>query len=43
MNVVDKIQQMVDTLGGETGSTPTMHLGMPLGEKSKTKDIWSGS
>lgn len=42
MNAVDNKQELVDILGGELGNTPTMYLGMPLGEKRKSMNIWNG-
>lgn len=29
-------------LGGAVGSLPTVYLGLPLGAKSKSKEIWNG-
>lgn len=39
---VNRIQQLIEVLGGEVGKLPIIYLGMPLGAKSKSKDIWNG-
>nr|XP_016502531.1 PREDICTED: uncharacterized protein LOC107820708 [Nicotiana tabacum] len=41
VNEIPRIQLLVDILGEEVGTTPTIYLGMPLGAKSKSKDIWN--
>ncbi|XP_047267599.1 uncharacterized protein LOC124898027 [Capsicum annuum] len=41
---INEVSNMVDLsgiLGGEIGSLPTMYLGMRLGAKSKTLNIWN--
>ena len=42
INEVNRIQQLIEVLGGEIGQLPTIYLGMPLGAKSKVKEIWNG-
>ncbi|OIT06900.1 clip-associated protein [Nicotiana attenuata] len=42
VNEVPNIQMLANILGGEIGTTPTIYLGMPLGAKSKSKEIWNG-
>lgn len=42
INEVNRIQQHIEVLGGEIGQLPIIYLGMPLGAKSKSKDIWNG-
>lgn len=33
---------MASKLGGRVGEFPATYLGMPLGAKSKSRDIWNG-
>jgi len=40
VNEVPNIQMLTNILGGEIGTIPTIYLGMPLGAKSKSKEIW---
>ena len=42
INEVNRNQQLIEVLGGEIGQLPTIYLGMPLGAKSKVKEIWNG-
>ncbi|WMV14448.1 hypothetical protein MTR67_007833 [Solanum verrucosum] len=42
VNTVINIEDLANTLGGKVGELPTTYLGMPLGSKSKSKEIWSG-
>ncbi|WMV40485.1 hypothetical protein MTR67_033870 [Solanum verrucosum] len=42
VNTVVNIEDLANTLGGKVGELPTTYLGMPLGSKSKSKEIWSG-
>ncbi|WMV20534.1 hypothetical protein MTR67_013919 [Solanum verrucosum] len=39
---VPDIHNLANILGGRTGVLPTIYLGMPLGAKSNSKDIWNG-
>ena len=39
INEVNRIQQLIEVLGGEIGQLPTIYLGMPLGAKSKVRDL----
>ena len=39
---MNRNQQLIEVLGGEIGQLPTIYLGMPLGAKSKVKEIWNG-
>ncbi|KAG5630319.1 hypothetical protein H5410_002036 [Solanum commersonii] len=41
-NTVINIEDPANILGGKVGELPTTYLGMPLGSKSKSKEIWSG-
>nr|XP_009768756.1 PREDICTED: uncharacterized protein LOC104219730 [Nicotiana sylvestris] len=41
VNEVMEIHNLVNILGGIIGTLPTVHLGMPLGAKSKSKGIWN--
>lgn len=41
VNEVMQLQSLVIILGGKVGELPTVYLGMPLGAKSKSKDIWN--
>nr|XP_016435896.1 PREDICTED: uncharacterized protein LOC107762088 [Nicotiana tabacum] len=41
INEVPGIQNLANILGGTVGELPTVHLGMPLGAKSKAKGIWN--
>ena len=36
------MQHLTEILGGEIGKLPTVYLGMPLGAKSKSNEIWNG-
>ncbi|WMV49343.1 hypothetical protein MTR67_042728 [Solanum verrucosum] len=42
VNTVPNIEDLAEKLGGKVGELPTTYLGMPLGAKSKSKNIWSG-
>ncbi|XP_075091548.1 uncharacterized protein LOC142171749 [Nicotiana tabacum] len=42
VNEVSNIQLLAGILGGEIGFIPTIYLGMSLGAKSKSKDMWNG-
>lgn len=42
MNEVADLQEPAHILGGRIGELPIVYLGMPLGAKSKSKDIWNG-
>ena len=42
VNIVINIEELTNILGGKVGELPTTYLGMPLGSKSKSKEIWSG-
>ena len=39
INEVNRNQQLIEVLGGEIGQLPTIYLGMPLGAKSKVRDL----
>ncbi|XP_075111257.1 uncharacterized protein LOC142181712 [Nicotiana tabacum] len=41
INEVYKMDQLTLVLGGDVGSLPTIYLGMPLGARSKSKEIWN--
>ena len=41
INEVITMQSVNAIPGGEIGSLPTMHLGMPLGANSKSNEIWN--
>nr|XP_016438073.1 PREDICTED: uncharacterized protein LOC107764061 [Nicotiana tabacum] len=41
INEVNNMEQLTQILGGEVGSLPTVYLGMPLGARSKSKEIWN--
>ncbi|XP_075092306.1 uncharacterized protein LOC107821421 [Nicotiana tabacum] len=41
INEVNNMGQLTQILGGEVGSLPTVYLGMPLGARSKSKEIWN--
>ncbi|XP_070049354.1 uncharacterized protein [Nicotiana tomentosiformis] len=41
INVVPDMEQLSLILGGVIGSLPSIYLGMPLGAKSKSKEIWN--
>jgi len=41
INEVYNMEQLTFVLGGEVGSLPTTYLGMPLGARSKSKEIWN--
>ena len=40
INSVPNIELLATILGGEVDSLPTVYLGMPLGAKSRSKNIW---
>ncbi|WMV24735.1 hypothetical protein MTR67_018120 [Solanum verrucosum] len=42
INEVNRMQHLTEILGGEIGKLPTVYLGMPLGDKSKSNEIWNG-
>ena len=42
INSVLSTEVLTKTLGGKVGELPTTYLGMPLGAKSKSRDIWNG-
>ncbi|KAF3678189.1 hypothetical protein FXO37_04501 [Capsicum annuum] len=42
VNVVPNIEMLKAVLGGEVGNLPTIYLGLPLGAKSKSMEIWNG-
>ncbi|WMV12148.1 hypothetical protein MTR67_005533 [Solanum verrucosum] len=42
INEVNSIDLLASILGGEVGTLPTTCLGMPLGAKSKSLEIWNG-
>lgn len=42
VNEVPNMQILKSILGGEVGALPTTYLGMPLGAKSKSTEIWNG-
>lgn len=42
VNEVPQIQSLAGSLGCEVGQLPTIYLGLPLGAKNKTQDIWNG-
>nr|XP_009628447.1 uncharacterized protein LOC104118792 [Nicotiana tomentosiformis] len=42
VNEVMELQSLADILGGNVGELPAVYLGMPLGAKSKSKEIWNG-
>lgn len=42
INEVNNMSGLASVLGGEVGALPTTYLGMPLGAKSKSTDIWNG-
>uniref|UniRef100_M1A801 Reverse transcriptase zinc-binding domain-containing protein n=1 Tax=Solanum tuberosum TaxID=4113 RepID=M1A801_SOLTU len=39
---INTVEDLAEKLGGKVGELPTTYLGMPLGAKSKSKNIWSG-
>lgn len=41
INDVNDMESLTSILGGEVGALPTVYLGMPLGEISKSKEIWN--
>ncbi|WMV33005.1 hypothetical protein MTR67_026390 [Solanum verrucosum] len=41
MNEVPEISTLANILGGKIGELPTTYLGMPLGAKCKSKNIWN--
>ncbi|WMV28367.1 hypothetical protein MTR67_021752 [Solanum verrucosum] len=41
INEVNNMSCLASILGGEIGVLPTIYLGMPLGAKSKSIDIWN--
>ncbi|XP_049399756.1 uncharacterized protein LOC125863802 [Solanum stenotomum] len=41
VNEVPRINMLANILGGKIGDLPTTYLGMPLGEKSRSKGIWN--
>lgn len=41
MNEVPQISTLANILGGKIGELPTTYLGMPLGAKSKSMNIWN--
>ncbi|WMV37958.1 hypothetical protein MTR67_031343 [Solanum verrucosum] len=41
INVVPDMEHLSQTLGGVTGTLPSVYLGMPLGAKSGAIDIWN--
>ncbi|XP_075087758.1 putative mitochondrial protein AtMg01250 [Nicotiana tabacum] len=41
INEVPDMEQLALILGGEVETLPTVYLGMPLGAKSKSKEIWN--
>ncbi|WMV55749.1 hypothetical protein MTR67_049134 [Solanum verrucosum] len=41
INEVNRMQHLTEILGGEIGKLPTVYLGMPLGDKSKSNEIWN--
>jgi len=41
VNEVPRIDSLANILGGKIGELPTIYLGMPLGDKSKSKGIWN--
>ncbi|WMV24199.1 hypothetical protein MTR67_017584 [Solanum verrucosum] len=41
-NEVPQIQQLANILGCKVEHLPIIHLGMPLGSKHKTMEIWNG-
>lgn len=41
INEVPDMERLTLILGGEVGSLPTIYLGMPLGAKSRSKEIWN--
>uniref|UniRef100_A0A1U7WLE7 Uncharacterized protein LOC104228609 n=1 Tax=Nicotiana sylvestris TaxID=4096 RepID=A0A1U7WLE7_NICSY len=41
INEVNNMEQLTQIIGGEVRSLPTIYLGMPLGARSKSKEIWN--
>lgn len=41
INEVTNMETLTNILGGEVGALPTTYLGMPLGAKSKSSEIWN--
>ncbi|WMV40242.1 hypothetical protein MTR67_033627 [Solanum verrucosum] len=41
VNEVPRINMLANILGGKIGDLPTTYLGMPLGDKSRSKGIWN--
>ncbi|XP_016540805.1 uncharacterized protein LOC107841371 [Capsicum annuum] len=41
INNVTDMEYLISILGGEVGILPTVYLGMPLGAKLKSKEIWN--
>ncbi|KAG5580719.1 hypothetical protein H5410_051346 [Solanum commersonii] len=41
INKVPNINALANILGGRIGELPTVYLGMPLGDKRKSKGIWN--
>lgn len=41
INEVANMELLAAILGGEVGVLPTVYLGMPLGAKSKSPEIWN--
>ncbi|XP_059284805.1 uncharacterized protein LOC132038094 isoform X2 [Lycium ferocissimum] len=41
VNEVTNINMLAGILGGKVGELPTIYLGMPLGAKRKSKELWN--
>ncbi|WMV37954.1 hypothetical protein MTR67_031339 [Solanum verrucosum] len=41
INLVSNMELLASVIGGEVGALPAIYLGMPLGAKSQSKEIWN--